>query len=347
MRHNSRLQLLALGLAVACCLTVGDKVAIAGEEEEQNSCPLRRLGQFSDWSEPVNLGPIVNSEFDDTHPAISANGRSLYISSTRPVGSFGAADIWVSQRASVNDPWGPPQNLGPNINTPYNDAAPNLSFDGHWLYFHSNRPGGCGIADLYVSYREDTDDDFGWEPAVDLGCAINSHRPYFSNGPTYFKDDETGTVTMYFNGNRPEGIGIANIYVSTQGHDGTFGPAVLVPELSSPKMDGRTAIRRDGLEMLISSNRSGSIGSNDIWVSTRASTSDAWSTPVHLGPQINSGFFDGGSALSCDGSTLYFTSSRPGGLGGRDLYVSTRTEVCDDQDDREGRGRRGCKHEDD
>ncbi len=199
------------------------------------------------------------------------------------------------------------------------------------MYFHSNRPGGCGIADLYVSYRQDTDDDFGWQPPEDLGCQINTSR--HNNGPTYFEDDETGTVTMYFNSDRLGGPGSANIYLSTLGDDGLFGPAVLVPELSSEGTDGRTAIRRDGLEMLVSSNRAGSLGTTDIWVSTRASTLDAWSIPADLGPPINSGFADGGSALSCDGTTLYFFSTRPGGFGGRDLYVTTRTELCDDDND--------------
>src|SRR5216117_1346885 len=61
------------------------------------------LGPFGPWSEPVNLGPVVNSPYDDSHPAISKNGLSLFITSTRPGGVNGAnlgrfAEIWVSQR---------------------------------------------------------------------------------------------------------------------------------------------------------------------------------------------------------------------------------------------------------
>jgi hypothetical protein len=342
---NTKKLSFAFGVAVSLsglAITDGSLVAQDNDKDhEHHRCGQRHFGPFSDWSEPVNLGPVVNSEDEDTHPAISANGLSLYITSTRP-GGFGAVDIWVSQRASVDDEWGAPQNLGPAINTESNDGAPNLSPDGHWMYFHSNRPGGCGQADLYVSYRRDTNNDFGWGPAQDLGCAINS--PYFNNGPTYFEDDQTRTVTMYFNSDRPGGIGAANIYASRLGDDDTFGPAVLVPELSSDATDGRTGIRRDGLEMLVSSNRAGSFGGNDIWVSTRESTLDPWSTPVNLGPPINSGFTDGGSALSCDGTALYFYSTRPGGFGGRDLYVSTRTELCDDKDDDNGGGaHHSCK----
>jgi hypothetical protein len=307
-----------------CSLAVVQNATYANEHG--HDCRQRHFGQFSDWSEPVNLGPVLNSEFNERHPAISPNGLSLYISSDRP-GGLGGVDIWVSQRTSIDAPWGPPQNVEP-INTVYNEAAPNLTPDGHWMYFHSNRPEGCGGDDLYVSYRKDTSDDFAWEPAVNLGCQVNTE--FDDDGPTYFEDNETGRVTMYFNSNRPGGIGQANIYASSLGDDGTFGPAVLVSELSSQAMDGRTAIRRDGLEMLISSNRPGSLGSNDIWVSTRKCTLNTWSIPVNLGPPIDSGFSEGGAALSCDGTTMYFYSTRPGGFGGQDLYVTTRIALCDD-----------------
>ncbi len=327
MRHQTRktrtmLEIVLLFATMLLCATAG--VAFGHDDDEP-------LGPFGPWSEPVNLGPVVNSPFDDNHPAISKNGLSLFITSSRPGGVNGGQfpEIWVSQRASRDDPWGQPQNLGPVINSlGHNAGVPNLSPDEHLMFFNSTRPGGCGAADLWVSRRKNKRDDFGWQAPVNLGCTINSAAA--DNGPTYFADDETDTVTMYFNSTRPGGIGPANIYASILGDDRTFGPAVLVPELSSPRVDGRTAIRRDGLEMLVSSNRLGSIGgSNDLWVSTRATTSDAWSTPVNLGPPINSKFDDGGSALSADGTTLYFYSTRLGGLGGRDLYVSKRTKLPD------------------
>jgi hypothetical protein len=63
----------------------------------------------------------------------------------------------------------------------------------------------------------------------------------------------------------------------------------------------------------------------DIWLSTRGSTLDFWSTPVNLGPTVNyPDYVTGRPALSWDGTTLYFYSTRPGGFGGRDLYVATR-----------------------
>ncbi len=281
------------------------------------------------WSVPVNLGPIVNSTSNDNHPAISKDGLSLYITSDRPGSdALGGSDIWVSQRASLDDPWGPPMNVGPNVNSTSNDGAPTFSPDGREMYFHSNRPGGCGLADLYVTRRDNKHDDFGWGPATNLGCTVNSS--FNDNGPTIFEDETKGITTLYFTrqNNPPTSDLGFDIYATTRMEDdGEWGAPALVPELSSPFRDTRTTIRRDGLEMIISSGRPGGSGSEDLWVSTRASTLDPWGTPVNLGPVVNSPAFDGAPALSFDGSTLYFFSERPGGYGKRDLYVTTRERL--------------------
>jgi WD40 repeat protein len=324
----------AAGLAALLRPTAGfgepgddEHVSRAAREEAHNICRQHRFGRFSDWSEPINLGPTVNSDAADFHPAISNDGLSLYISSARP-GGFGPNDIWVSQRDSLDDPWGPPQNLGPNINTAGDEFAPDFSPDGHWLFFSSGRPPGTNnFTRIWVSYRKDVDDDFGWGPAVDLGPDINLPG-LDDNAPTFFHDHKTGITSIYFNSSlRKDGPGDFDIYVSTQRPNGTFGRAKVVPELCSLNRDTRTAIRRDGLEMFITSNRPGGSGKIDLWVATRETTLDPWSTPVNLGPTINTADDDGGPALSCDGTTLYFYSTRPGGSGGRDLYVTTRHKI--------------------
>ena len=236
------------------------------------SRPNRQLGPFSDWSEPVNLGPVVNSGYNDFHPAISRNELSLYITSDRPGGvnggnPNGVPEIWVSQREDRDAPWEPPINLGPAINVPgYDSSVPNLTPNGQWLFFNSNRPGSYGQGDLWVARREDPedDDDLAWEGPVNLGGAINTSSDEAS--PVYFRDREAEITTLYFN--RFDGPGgdflnpdqDYNIYVSTLGDDGTFGLGVLVPELNSPFRDTRMAIRRDGLEMILTSNRPGGIG---------------------------------------------------------------------------------------
>lgn len=297
--------------------------------------------RFSDWSTPVNLGPMVNFELEDMSPEISRDGLSLYFGRNQGTAGGFIGDIWVSERPSVDAPWGPAQNVGPMINTTSNENNPALSLDGHGLFFNSDRPGGFGGQDLYVARRRNKRDNLGWEVPQNLGSAINTAAN--ETGPAFFEDDASGTIVMYFVSNRPGGMGSTDIYSTTLGQDGSFGSVVAVQELNSAFDDNAPFIRQDGLEIFFASNRPGSLGSTgqlDLWVATRARTFDPWSTPVNLGPVVNSEFADGGPALSSDGTTLYFHSAhRPGSIGaeGRfDLFVTTRERLrggdADDND---------------
>jgi len=274
---------------------------------------------FSDWTTPVNLGPVVNSEFDDVLPALSKDGLSLYFTSNRP-GSYGAFDIWVSQRTDASAPWGPPFNVGRAINGDSNDNGPALSRDGHWLFFHSTRTGGFGGFDLMASYRAHVHDDFGWQPAFNLGPAVNS--AFNDAGASYIEDGENGTPQLYFGSDRP-GVGAFDIYVADFRSDGTLGPARLVAELSSASNDQRPAIRFDGREIFFFSSRPGS-ANQDVLSSTRPTVGDPWGPPVNVS-SVNTAFSDAQCALSSDARTLVITPNRPGGVGATDLYVSTRT----------------------
>ncbi len=280
---------------------------------------------YTDWTTPANLGATVNSSSNDQHPGISPDNLSLYFVSDRPGGS-GGFDLWVSERADRHSPWGLPRNLGPNVNTSAVEFAPNLSSDGHYLFFGSDRPGGCGDRDLWVSHRKNKRDNFAWETPVNLGCVLNG--TVFDDGPTYFRDPITRKITLFFTSlNRPDGQGDFDIYSSEKNYDGSFSTPVNVVELNSSSRDTRTAIRRDGLEMLFASNRAGGSGGIDLWVATRDCTSDPWGVPVDLGSIVNTSSNDGAPTLSRDGRTMYFYSDRAGGNGATDLYVSTRKLV--------------------
>jgi hypothetical protein len=280
--------------------------------------------QFTEWSPPLNLGPIVDSAYNDQHPAISPDGLSLYFVSDRP-GGTGGLDLWVTQRDSPEDPWQTPIPLGSAVNSLATEFAPAFSPSAHWLFFGSDRPGGCGGQDLWVSFRQNKRDDFNWQTPVNLGCVINFSGA--DDGPTYVEDD-SGGVTLYFTSlNRPGGLGDYDIWASTLNADGTFSPPVNVVELNSAVRDTRTAIRRGGGEIIFQSNRSGGVGGFDLWTSTRDEQSLVWSVPVNLGAVVNSMANDGAAALSRDGQSLFFYSNRPGGSGANDLYVSTRTRA--------------------
>src|SRR6202048_90143 len=238
----------ALGLAVTLRPT-----AVFADCDDDNE----RLGPFGPWSSPVNLGPVVNTPYLNRHAEISKNGLSLYISSDRPGGvngknSTGLFEIWVSQRASLDADWGTPGNLDafnsvPVVNSVKSGTAvPSFSADGHLLFFNSDRPGGLGGNDLYVSRRSNKHDDFGWQAPVNLS-SVNS--PQNDNAATYFEDEETGIISLYITTNRPGGpVGSApgdtHIWVSTLGDDGSFGTPMLVPELNGPFDDHTTDIRR-------------------------------------------------------------------------------------------------------
>ena len=225
---------------------------------------------------------------------------------------------------------GEPKSLGPTINSDVRDNSPVLSSDGHWLVFSSARvTGRCSDQtgnDIFISHRADAEDDFAWEPPVNFGCELSGIGE--NAAMTFFEDETTGTTTLYVASNRPGGIGAFDIYSSTRQFNGTFGTPVLVPELSSPLFDVSQTVRRDGLAMiLVYSATTGPFTDGDLWVSTRDTTSQPWSIPVNLGPAVNTDADDSFPSLSCDGTELYFASTRVGGLGMDDLYVSTRRKL--------------------
>ena len=290
--------------------------------------PVTASPRFYEWSAPVNLGPVINSAFNDIGPALSKDGLSLYFYSNRP-GGFGGLDIWVSQRASDEDAGGSPINLGPVINTSATEGVPSFSRDEHWMFFNSNRTGGFGSTDIWVSWRPQTHDDFGWQTPVNLGPGVNSVGG--DSNATFFANEEGSAPLVFFGSNRLGGPGAGDVYYSAW-VDGTFGPATLVAELSSPQPDMGGTIRFDGLEFIQFSSRNGSLGNFDLWGSIRKSTSDIWSTPENLGAIVNSVSNELTPHVSPDGRLLIFGSDRPGGFGAVDLYVSTRERINGKQD---------------
>jgi Tol biopolymer transport system component len=319
-RHNRRrsrgaLALIAFGLVLSAAF-----VPFPGAEASNGS----------EWSVPVNLGPVVNSGFSDFAPHPAADGLSLYFTSTRP-DSLGGEDLWVLQRANRDDPWDTPRNLGAAINTTSNERSPALSLNGCLLFFATDRPGGSGGFDIWISWRADAQDDFAWEAPVNLGTGINSsatdagpsflgHAGWSRPGPWF---DVVAIPQLFMASNRPGGAGGLDIYVGTV-PGGWFGPPRNVAELNSPQSDLTPAISSHGLELVLASDRPGTVGGQDLWVATRRSLFSAWSAPTNLGPLVNSTSLDNFPVLSADGDSLYFTSSRAGGFGGTDLYVTTR-----------------------
>jgi len=286
---------------------------------------------FSSWSHETNVeaSPGTSASLNTAElegcPAVSKDDLRLFFASTRPGGS-GGLDIWVSRRDSRNEPWSDPTNVGAPVNTEADEFCPSPMRDGHGFLFVSTRAGGCGGADIYATRQSPRD----WATPQDLGCSVNSVADEAS--PFLLPDDENGPV-LYFSSTRaggfsPEAPGVVSgdfdIYGSAVDIDGVYGAPTLAAGLNTAANDARPNLRRDGLEIFFDSNRSGTLGGPDLWSATRASTSDPWGTPTNLGAQVNSAAPDTRPSLSWDGTTLYFGSSRSGGEGSSDLYVTTR-----------------------
>ncbi len=279
----------------------------------------------SEWSAPVNLGPPINTPFLEASPTLSKDGLHLYFTSNRP-GGFGQQDLWVSQRACVEVEchWETPVNPGSLINTAAVDNGANLSNDEHLLFYFSGRPGGHGNTDIWMARRADLKDDLGWEDPVNLGSDVNSTD--FDQKPWYQQSAGAGADNLYFARGDPA-LNAQDIYHASVTRDGaTGGPVVFVSELNVVNFnDARATLRADGREIFISSNRPGTLGLSDLWTATRQSVHDPWATPENLGAPLNTADQEQQPSLSHDGRTLIWASTRPDGMGGLDIWMSTRT----------------------
>jgi hypothetical protein len=313
--------LVVCALSFLACGPEADVPALVGLHVQTQHLAAQRFAN-SEWSAPVNLGAMINTTANEQGPTLSKDGRTLYFGSDRAGGS-GSFDLWVARRACSDCSWEPPINLGPVVNTAASETGPGLSIDEHMLFFTSTRPGGQGLSDIYLSHRANPNDDLSWESPVGLGPDVNTVAS--EAGAEYLQSAEDGAINLYFN--RAPLNGTADIYYAPITRNGeTRGPATLVSELSDPTAtDQGSTLRTDGREIFFFSTRSGGFGGNDLWTSTRRSVHDVWSTPVNLGTPVNSVAADQQPGLSSDARTLVFASSRAGGFGGTDIYLSTRT----------------------
>jgi hypothetical protein len=123
------------------------------------------------WGEPVNLGPIVNASSKDSGPSVSADGLELYFDSTR-TGGLGKNDIWLTRRATKDEPWSEPVNLGLPVNSEKDEASPCLSANGLELYLVFGQVEPTPELNIAVARRDTKDSPWG-EP-VSLGPVVNN-----------------------------------------------------------------------------------------------------------------------------------------------------------------------------
>ena len=138
--------------------------------EGEGSCDLYfSIKTNNGWSEPQNLGPMINTDFWESSPSLSPDKRDLYFASSQP-GGFGGRDIWVTHRLPTGK-WSRPENLGEAVNTSGDESCPFMHADNETLYFNSNGHPGYGMTDLFLSKKVN---DSSWTVAENLGYPVNT-----------------------------------------------------------------------------------------------------------------------------------------------------------------------------
>ena len=286
---------------------------------------------FSAWGAAQKIDEVagnhadVNTSFLDGCPIQSPDGLSLYMASNRP-GGMGGLDIWVATRESANGGWGVPTNLPAPINSASDDFCP-TPVRGKGLFFVSRRVVAgvtCGLGDIYFARQNPA---HGWSDPQHLGCdPVGPNSALDEQGPSYVQG------RLYFSRSSLPPGNTGELYVSAQHGETSFGAASPIVELNDAAAnDIQPNVRKDGREIVFSSNRGGGLGGADIWSATRASVDDPWSAPVNLGSNVNTSLGESRPALSWDAQQLLFGRAGPvgtgeGGTGASDIYVTTRAK---------------------
>jgi len=187
----------------AACFSADGQTMIftaCGRKEGIGSCDLYiSTLEGSEWTSPVNMGNVVNSDEWDSQPTISFDGNRIIFTSSRP-GGYGSEDLYMIEKNTFGE-WGPPMNLGGMVNTPFSDDAPFLAQDGKSLYFASKGQAGYGGYDLFKTVY----DNGRWSTPLNLGRPLNTE-----GDDSYFTVGGSGEIG-YFSSNR-EGGGQEDLY---------------------------------------------------------------------------------------------------------------------------------------
>ncbi|MCX7985347.1 MAG: hypothetical protein N2662_00210 [Bacteroidales bacterium] len=155
------------------------------------------------WTPIVKLNDKINTKYWESHGSLSPDGRTLYFTSNRK-GGFGGLDIYTATRSNVNsNDWGNVTNMGPDINTKYNDESPYVSQDGKVLYFSSYGHFNMGGYDVFYSTLLDNG---RWSAPLNMGYPLNT-----TDDDIYFVPVDNGNfayITRYY----PDSYGKTDIY---------------------------------------------------------------------------------------------------------------------------------------
>ncbi|MEL6191439.1 MAG: OmpA family protein [Bacteroidota bacterium] len=264
---------------------------------------------------PVNMGENVNGPGDEYLPFLTADDQFLLFTSRRPdgIGNYDPRlgdypeDFFYSEK--VEGAWMPSKNLGPPINTEYNEGASSISQDGRKIFYTGcNREDGLGSCDIYLSYREGNK----WSEPENLGPAINT--PAWESQPCLSHDGKT----LYFTSQRGGGEGGRDLWYSKL-ENGKWTPAVnMGTPINTAGQETSPFIHADGTTLYFSSDFHPGFGSKDLFISRMEN--GAWSKPKNLGYPLNTVADESNIFVSSNGKLALMNSTREGGFGKSDLY---------------------------
>lgn len=263
---------------------------------------------------PQNIGPGVNSLFDEYWPSLSADEQTLVYTARCPkqrdVGipqSRWQEDFFISRRQDDGS-WGSSLPMGPPINTDYNEGAQSLSADGRQMFFTVCR-GLCNI------YYTEVDREGFWRQPRRLPTTVNTDR-YNEKQPSISPDGRT----LYFVSNRPGGKGGYDVWASTLNDAGQWQQAVNLGDTINTAADEQSPfIHFDNQTLYFSSEGHTGMGRQDIFVSRR-DTSGRWGTPMNVGYPINTHRSEEGLIVNAAGTVAYYSSDIAAERG-RDIFT--------------------------
>lgn len=165
----------------------------------------------SAWTKAVPIGPPLNTHGNEGAQCISPDGVHMFFTACNREGGVGSCDLYYSRK--TGNRWSIPVNMGPDVNSAYWDSQPTISADGKNLYFTSNRPGGKGGMDIWMTTLSE---EGYWGKPVNLGDTINTLQGEMA--PFIHPDNKT----LYFTTNGRSGLGGFDIYYSKKGLEGNF-----------------------------------------------------------------------------------------------------------------------------
>lgn len=210
--------------------------------------------QGGNWGGIKNLN--INKKYHDAAAAISADGKTLYLYRDNPKTK---GDLYVSNYLDDADEWSEPKKLNDNINTKHQETSLSISEDGNTIYFASDRPGGFGGLDLYMSKKGP---DGEWGSPTNLGKGINTE--YSEDSPFISFDGKT----LYFSSEGHDNIGGFDIFKAKGGEGNWSNPENLGYPVNGPDDDMHLVLSRDNKRGFFVSDEDTGFGDKDIYVLT-------------------------------------------------------------------------------